>query len=63
MNELKIWDFMEPVPADEYMIEKYGKNPEGWGYNLGEYLKGVLLSINENKADLSTVWREEDLLN
>lgn len=52
MNELKIWDFMEPVPADEYMIEKYGKNPEGWGYNLGEYLKGVLLSINENKAGL-----------
>jgi predicted dehydrogenase len=52
MNELTTWAFEESQPIDEIIFEKYGKNPEGWGYNLGEYLKGVIDSIQYNKAGL-----------
>jgi UDP-N-acetyl-2-amino-2-deoxyglucuronate dehydrogenase len=52
MNELTTWDFEEGQPEDESAFEEFGKNPEGWAYNLGEYLKGVLNSLEENKAGL-----------
>ena len=52
MNELVTWEFEDHQPIDDVIFEKYGKNPEGWGYNLGEYLKGVMASIKENKAGL-----------
>jgi predicted dehydrogenase len=52
MNELTTWEFEERQPIDEVMVEKYGKNPEGWGYNLGEYLKDVIIAIESNKAGL-----------
>ena len=52
MNELDTWEFSDQSPEDDVMIKKYGKNPEGWGYNLGEYLKGVMQSIQENTAGL-----------
>ena len=52
MNELVTWEFEEHEPGDDDVFERYGKNPEGWGYNLGEYLKGVIDSILKNKAGL-----------
>lgn len=52
MNELLTWEFEEKEPEDEVVIQKYGRNPEGWGYNLGEYLKGVIDSIQNGKAGL-----------
>jgi UDP-N-acetyl-2-amino-2-deoxyglucuronate dehydrogenase len=52
MNELETWEFDERKIADDAMIEKYGKNPDGWGYNLGEYLKGVLHSLEHNRSGL-----------
>lgn len=52
MNELTTWDFEESQPEDDSAFEKFGKNPEGWGYNLGEYLRGVIKSIEGNKAGL-----------
>jgi len=52
MNELVTWEFTEREPDDDLVFEKYGKNPEGWGYNLAEYLKGVINSINTNQAGL-----------
>ncbi len=52
MNELTTWEFEDPQPEDKIMLEKYGENPEGWGYNLGEYLKGVIDSIKNDKAAL-----------
>ena len=52
MNELTTWEFVERQPADDVMIEKYGKNPEGWGYNLGEYLKDVINAIHQKKSGL-----------
>jgi predicted dehydrogenase len=52
MNELTTWEFAERQPIDDVIFEKYGKNPQGWGYNLGEYLKDVITSIEKNKAGL-----------
>ena len=45
MNKLEVWEFVEPIAEDKTIIKKFGNNPEGWGYNLGEYLKGVISSI------------------
>lgn len=52
MNELTTWEFEEHQPDDDMIFKKWGKNPEGWGYNLGEYLKDVINSIKNNKAGL-----------
>ena len=52
MNELTTWEFDKHCDIDDVIFEKYGKNQEGWGFNLGEYLKGVILSIQKNKAGL-----------
>ncbi len=52
MNELTTWEFEEPKPVDDKIFEEYGKNPEGWGYNLGEYLTGVIDSIKNKRAGL-----------
>jgi predicted dehydrogenase len=52
MNELVTWEFEERQPNDDTIMEQYGKNPQGWGYNLGEYLKGVMDSIKDNRAGL-----------
>lgn len=52
MNELTTWEFEDQKPEDTVVVEKYGKNPEGWGYNLGEYLKDVIRSIEKNRAGL-----------
>ena len=52
MNELITWEFEDRFPEDDEVFEKFGKNPEGWGYNLGEYLRGVIDSIKNGKAAL-----------
>lgn len=52
MNELNTWEFEERKPEDDAIFEKYGKNPSGWGYNLGEYLKDVINAIEQKKSGL-----------
>jgi predicted dehydrogenase len=52
MNELITWEFEEKRPEDDRVMQLYGRNPETWGYNLGEYLKGVIDSIRNGKAGL-----------
>lgn len=52
MNEINTWEFVDHLPVDDVIIDKYRCNPEGWGYNLGEYLKGVINSIEINKSGL-----------
>jgi predicted dehydrogenase len=52
MNELTSWQFEDHQPIDDVIFEKYGSNPDVFGYNLGEYLKGVLVSIKSKKAAL-----------
>ncbi len=52
MNELDTWEFNDMTPADKNAKEDFGTNPEGWGYNLGEYLNDVIRSIKSDKAGL-----------
>lgn len=52
MNELVTWQFEQEEPEDKEILEKYGKNPKSFAYNHGEYLKGVVESIQNNKAGL-----------
>jgi predicted dehydrogenase len=52
MNELVTWSFEDSQPIDQVMFEKYGRNPSELGYNLAEYLRGVIVSIKTKKAAL-----------
>ncbi len=52
MNELTTWEFEDRQPIDDVMVEKYGQNPSGWGYNLAEYLKDAISALGSNKAGL-----------
>jgi UDP-N-acetyl-2-amino-2-deoxyglucuronate dehydrogenase len=52
MNELVTWNFADKQPIDDVVFEKYGKNPAGLGHNLGEYLRGVITSLQTSKAAL-----------
>jgi predicted dehydrogenase len=52
MNELETWSFDHKQPGDDEVLEKYGKNPQAVGYNLGEYLRDVIASIQTKKAAL-----------
>jgi predicted dehydrogenase len=52
MNELTTWEFEEKQPIDDFIFEKAAKNPNDWGYNLGEYLEDVIRSVESNRAGL-----------
>jgi UDP-N-acetyl-2-amino-2-deoxyglucuronate dehydrogenase len=52
MNELTTWEFEDRQPSDDEVFEKYGNNQEGWGHNVGEYMKEVILTIRKDRAGL-----------
>lgn len=52
MNELQTWNFADQDPGDDRVLEEFGKNPSGFAYNLGEYLKDVVEAIESKKAAL-----------
>jgi predicted dehydrogenase len=52
MNELVTWNFADPTPDDAKVIECFGKNPNDFAYNHGEYLRDVIASIQTKKAAL-----------
>jgi predicted dehydrogenase len=52
MNDLITWNFEDKQPVDDVVFEQFGKNPPDFGYNLGEYLRGVIDSIRSKKAGL-----------
>ena len=52
MNELVTWDFADRQPIDDVIFEQYGRNPPGFGHNLGEYLRGVVASLKDTKPAL-----------
>src|SRR5688572_4499624 len=52
MNELVTWNFADHQPIDDVVVERYGKNPPDFGYNLAEYLRGVVTSLQSKKAAL-----------
>jgi predicted dehydrogenase len=52
MNELVTWAFEDHQPIDDIVFDQYGRNPKDFGSNLGEYLRGVLSSLDTNRAAL-----------
>ena len=52
MNELVTWNFADEQPGDAEVFDKFGRNPSGFAYNLGEYLKGVVEALETQKAAL-----------
>lgn len=52
MNELTTWEFEEKQPIDDVILARYARDPSGWGYNLGEYLKDVIRSVENHRAGL-----------
>jgi UDP-N-acetyl-2-amino-2-deoxyglucuronate dehydrogenase len=52
MNELTTWEFEDRTPEDDRVFEEHGTNPEGWAFNHGEYLKGVIHSIQNDNSGL-----------
>ena len=52
MNDLVTWNFADKQPIDDVVFEQYGKNPPDFGYNLGEYLRGVIQSLQHKRAAL-----------
>lgn len=52
MNELTTWNFADKQPIDDVVFQQFGKNPEHFGYNLGEYLRGVVASVRTKRAAL-----------
>ena len=52
MNELVTWEFEDRQPIDDVICKQYARNPSEWGWNLGEYLRGVLVAIKQGKSGL-----------
>lgn len=52
MEKLQTWEFQSAVPEDEHVFDRFGTVPEGWGYNLAEYLKGVVDSVQSGTSGL-----------
>lgn len=53
VNEMKIWDFVEPEPGDEEVLEKYSVNPPNvYGFGHQAYYDHVVDSIVNNKRHL-----------
>jgi UDP-N-acetyl-2-amino-2-deoxyglucuronate dehydrogenase len=52
MNELMTWEFEEKQPIDDVIFANAARNPNDWGYNLGEYLKDVIRAVESNRAGL-----------
>jgi predicted dehydrogenase len=52
MNQLLTWNFADKLPIDDEVFEKYGNNPSDVAFNHGEYLRGVIASIQNSKAGL-----------
>jgi len=52
MNELVTWNFADKQPIDDVVFTQFGRNPSDFGYNLGEYLRGVVASVRGTKPAL-----------
>ena len=52
MNELLTWNFADSQAGDETAFDTHGTNPDDFAYNHGEYLRGVIATIQTRKAAL-----------
>ena len=52
-NEMKVWNFVDELPEDKHVLEKYSKNPPNdIGYAHQSYYEHVVDCINNNKQQL-----------
>ncbi|MDT8317459.1 MAG: Gfo/Idh/MocA family oxidoreductase [bacterium] len=53
VNKMKTWDFIEPIPGDEEVIEKYAQNPpDVYGFGHHEFLRNVVDCVNEGRRSI-----------
>lgn len=53
VNEMKTWNFLDEIPQDKEVIEKYKVNPpDVYGFGHTEYLNDVVKAIKENRPAL-----------
>jgi len=52
MNELKTWEFEEPLPDDARVFDDWGSNPAEWAWNHTEYLRDVAHGIRHGNPAL-----------
>lgn len=52
MNELKTWNFVDPVPDDADIFQRFGTTPKISAWNLEQYLRGAIASLREGRAGL-----------
>ncbi len=52
MDKLETWRFTDPIPEDERVFEEHGTNPEGFGWNHGRYLAGVVDALRDGRRGL-----------
>ena len=50
VNKMKTWDFVEPIPGDDEVIEKYAQNPpDVYGFGHHEFLRNVVDCLKEGR--------------
>lgn len=52
MNDLKTWQFRNPVPEDAEVFARWGKNPDIPAWNHEQYLRDVIRCLQEGKRGL-----------
>ena len=53
VNELKTWNFLEPLPGDEETIEKFSVNPPNvYGFGHKEYYEHVVRAVRDGGPNL-----------
>ena len=52
MNELKTWQFSDPLPEDAEAFARWGKTPDVPAWNHEQYLRDVIRCLQEGKRGL-----------
>ena len=53
VNKMKTWDFLEPMPGDEEVIEKYAQNPpDVYGFGHHEFLRDAIDCVKNGKRSI-----------
>lgn len=52
MNELHTWQFEDHSEVDDRIFQQFGKNPSAVAFNHGEYINGVIQSLENRRAGL-----------
>lgn len=53
VNEMKVWNFEDPLAGDEEVIKKYAQNPpDVYGFGHQEFLRNVVACIREGRHSI-----------